>query len=102
MAYIIDTEEFSTFERRLNDVVMGVHEAVDNPLAVIQTQKPATPSGGWKNKVSGAMNAFRAKGPMKLFTCMSSDEPEKPGLRTEQRPAPTIKRRASHDVRPRH
>ena len=35
MAYIIDTEEFSTFERRLNDVVMGVHEAVDNPLAVI-------------------------------------------------------------------
>ena len=27
MAYLLDTEEFSTFERRLNDIVEACHDA---------------------------------------------------------------------------
>jgi hypothetical protein len=86
MAYLLDTEEFSQFERRLNNIVMQVHEVSENPVGMLgemggrQALNQSTPapdseaSGGWKGKVSSAMSKFTAKGPMKIFSCVLSED----------------------------
>ena len=85
MAYLLDTEEFSTFERRLNDIVEASHDACENPGVLLAQQKPVEVSNsGWRAKMSSAMNKFTTKGIMKLG-CMSSEEPEKSGNILESR-----------------
>ncbi|CAG9320182.1 unnamed protein product [Blepharisma stoltei] len=76
--YNIKSDDFSAVEKRLNNIVMQVHEALDTP----ETDSQAFPienTNSWSTKLSHAVSAVRhgmmtERGPVKLFSCMSSQE----------------------------
>lgn len=67
----IKQEDFSAFERRLNNLLMQVHEAVE-----LSQQNPVS----WASKLTGATVGLRSKqkGPLKLFSCMRVDDDPRP------------------------
>ena len=109
VCYLLDTDEFSEFERRLNNIVMQVHEASEAPLNFLNevpavTPPPSTTTKG-KGKVLNVMKSFRGKGPLKLFSCLAQKESEQPtvplkantGERPQRSQAAPIQRRGSVD-----
>lgn len=85
--YNITSEDFSTFERRLNHTVMQIHEALEDPEAHIQT---APSENSWSTRLNNAVSKVKKgmseRGPVKLFSCMSAQEESKGNMipRTHQ------------------
>ncbi len=71
MSYLIATESFSKFERRLNNTVMQTHEAVESPEGLKAAARVAgainSADPGWRGKISSAVDSFR-KNPVKIFS----------------------------------
>ena len=106
VCYLLDTDEFSEFERNLNNIVMQVYEASEAPLNFLNEVSAATPppTTGMKGKVSNAMKNFRGKGPLKLFSCLANKDNAQPTValksNTGDRPrssAAPVQRRGSVD-----
>lgn len=72
--YLICAEDFSQFERRLNNLFMQVQESIDLPETTTVLLTPPEVSKSWGKKLSGAVSSIvSGRGPVKLFSCMSSD-----------------------------
>lgn len=74
--YLIGADEFSQFERRLNNLFVQVHDCIDLPEAEPEQVQPPPPQT-WGMKISGAVSSIR-HGPVKLFSCMSGDSNHRP------------------------
>jgi len=61
---IVDAAAFGGIERRLNDLVMQAHEALESPEA---TDVPAS----WSGRLTSAVKQS-VRGPVKLFSCISA------------------------------
>ena len=81
LAYTISSEDFSNFERRLNNALVQVKEALDSPAEV------AT-ENSWSSKFSSAVARVKdnmsEKGPVKIFSCIGSQEEPRQRPRTNQ------------------
>lgn len=68
---LMESELFSEVERKLNDLVMHVHEGMDalEPDSLVD-DSPQSWSGMITSAVAGVRQAVKAVGPVKLFSCM--------------------------------
>lgn len=84
--YLISSDEFSQFERRLNNLFVQVHDCIDvpemHPEHVTPEQVQPEPPQSWGTKLSGAVSSIRqsvtGRGPVKLFSCMTGDSNHHP------------------------
>jgi hypothetical protein len=74
--YLIGADEFSQFERRLNNLFVQVTECIDLSEAETEQVHPSPPQT-WGMKISGAVSSIRHS-PVKLFSCMSGDSNPRP------------------------
>ena len=106
-ALLVDADAFSGIERRLNDLVMQAHEAMEAPEP---PDHPVT-STSWSGRLTSAVKQS-VKGPVKLFSCISAPSDQlnptitmKPRTAQGQRlmsgtgghTAPVVKRKNSAD-----
>ncbi|CAG9316602.1 unnamed protein product [Blepharisma stoltei] len=74
--YTINSADFSTFERKLNDIVMQIHETMD----IYEASSHNRPSSerSWSSMLNGAISRITKgvgdRGPSKMFSCMSNQE----------------------------
>jgi len=68
---LMESELFSEVERKVNDLVMHVHEVMDavEPDSLVD-ESPQSWSGMITSAVAGVRHAVKAVGPVKLFSCM--------------------------------
>jgi chromosome segregation ATPase len=68
VSYSISSLEFSQLERRLNNLLMQIHETIENP-------PPEPVQDTWLNPVTSALNNIKnRKTPIRLFSCMTSQD----------------------------
>ena len=72
---LMESELFSEVERKMNDLVMHVHEVMDavEPDSLVD-ESPQSWSGMITSAVAGVRQAVKAVGPVKLFSCMPNSK----------------------------
>jgi chromosome segregation ATPase len=81
LQYLMSADDLSSFERRLNNLSVQVHECTDVPTES-EPERPQTEPRSWSSKISGAVNSIRqsvsGRGSVKLFSCMSGETNDRP------------------------